>query len=248
MNIVGLLQESFQRVKSNPLILIPVLAATVLIALVSLILVGTMVPRIGGIGEIGPDTVVTAGEAVGYAGMAVGRMIALMVISSIVGLLAHGMTVLMADDALNDRPVGLSSAWQRVRPRIWALVATSVVVGILVSLGFMLLVLPGVVLAFLLMFTFVALMLQETGPFGAMGSSFRTVTAHFGTVFVFFLVIIALGLLVGVVNFVVALIPVLGAILTILVTSAYLSFLSVFVVAVFRGLSDSTGGSPAPEA
>jgi hypothetical protein len=241
MNIAGLLQNSFLKVKSNPVILVPVLASTVLIAIVSLILVGTMVPQLG---PIRSDAAITADEAVGYAGMAVGRMVALLVVSTIVGLLAHGMTVLMADDALNERPVKLSTAWQKVRQRLAALIGTSVVVGLLVSVGLMLLILPGVVLAFFLMFSFVALMVLDLSPLSALSRSFTTVRSHFASSFVFFLVMIALGLLVGLVNFVVAMIPVLGALLTIVVMSVYLSFLSVFVVAVFRGLID---GSAAPE-
>ncbi len=241
MNIAGLLQDSFLKVKSNPALLVPVLASTILIAIVSLILVGTMVPQLG---PIRSDAVISADEAAGYAGMAFGRMVALLIISSIVGLLAHGMTVLMADDALNERPVQLTAAWQKVRSRIVALIGTSIIVGLLVSVGLMLLVLPGVVLAFFLMFSFVALMVLDLSPFSALARSFTTVRRHFASSFIFFLVMIALGLLVGLVNFVIALIPVLGAILTILVTSVYLSFLSVFVVAVFHGLTD---GTAAPE-
>ena len=243
MNIVKLLQESLGNVKSHPVVLVPILAATVLIALFSLILVGTLVPQFG---PMSSEVVISPEEAVGAAGAAIGRMIAVMVFGSIVGLLAHGMTVLMADDAIQGREVHLKTAWQQVRVRLVPLVITSVVVGALVSVGMVLLVLPGIVIAFFLMFSFVALMVRELAPFSALGNSFRTVKSNFASTFVFFLVMIALGVLVGVVNFVIGLIPILGAIIAVVVSSAYASFLSVFVVSVYRGLTDSEV-PPAPE-
>lgn len=243
MNIVGLLQDSFGKVKSYPVILVPILAATVLIALFSLILVGTLVPQFG---PMNSETVITAEEAVGAAGAAFGRVIAVMVFGSIIGLLGHGMTVLMANDAIQGREVRLKTAWQQVRGRIVPLVITSVILGALVSVGMVLLVLPGIVIAFFLMFSIVALMVRELAPLTALGNSFRTVKSNFASTFIFFLVMIALGVLVGVINFVIGLIPVLGALLGVVISSAYATFLSVFVVSVYRGLTDG-GVPPAPE-
>lgn len=244
MNIVGLLQDSFGKVRSNPIILVPILGATVLIALLSLILVGSLVPHVG---PMNSRMVVSPDEAIGFAGMAIGRLIVLMIVGSIAGLIAHGMTVLMADDAIEGRDVHLSTSWQRVRERIVPLLIASVVVGILVSLGMVLLVLPGVIVAFFLMFSIVALMLNELAPLNAIGKSFTTVKSHLAATFVFFLVMIALGVLIGIVNFVLGLIPILGAILTVVVSSAYASFLSVFVVAVYRGLTGDGAVPPQPE-
>lgn len=245
MNIVALLQDSFRRLKANPIILVPMLASTVVIALLSLILVGSLVPKFG---PMQSQVVIDANEAIGMAGMALGRLIAILIVGSIVSLLTHGMTVMMADDALHDRPVKLGTAWEQTKPRLIPLVIASVVVGLLVSIGLMILVLPGVVVAFFLMFTFAALMVNQLAPFNAIGNSFKTVKGNFGSTFVFFLVMIALGVLVGVINFVLGLIPVLGPILSVIVGSAYASFLSVFVVAVYRGLTEVTDAPPQPEA
>ena len=244
MNIVGLLQDSLGKVRSNPIILLPILGATVLIALLSLILVGSLVPHVGLMNSplaFSPD------EAIGVAGIALGRLIALMIVGSIAGLIAHGMTVPMADDALEGRDVHLSTSWQRVKERIVPLLIVSVVVGLLVSLGTVLLVLPGVIVAFFLMFGIVALMLDKLTPLNAIGRSFATVKSNLAAVFVFFLVMIALGVLIGLVNFVLGLIPVVGAILTMVVSSIYASFLSVFVVAVYRGLTVGGVEPPQPE-
>ncbi|MFP4151313.1 MAG: hypothetical protein ACLFSV_00625 [Alkalispirochaeta sp.] len=244
MNIVGLLQESFAKLRSNPMVLVPILAVTVLIGILSLVMVGSIVPQIGPVhsqAEISPD------EAIGFAGMAFGRIMTVLVVGSIVGLIAHGMTVMMADDALQGRTVQLSTAWNRTRERLIPLVVTAVVVGLVTSIGFALLVLPGVVIAFLLMFSFVALMVHELPPMSALARSFRVVKSHFAATFVFFLIMIALGVLIVLVNLVIGMIPVLGALISLVVASAYASFLSVFVVAVYRGLTDEGGSPPRPE-
>ncbi|MFW5693854.1 MAG: hypothetical protein ACOCYB_01700 [Alkalispirochaeta sp.] len=244
MNIVELLKTSFTRLKDNPVILVPILAISVVLAILSLLLIGSMVPQMG---PFQTDTAVSAEQAMGFAGMALGRFITLMIIGSIVGLLGHGMTVLMANDALAGNPVSLKDAWNRTSTRIVALVLTSLLVGILVSLGFILLVIPGIILAFFLMFTFVALMLNDSNPLQAVGRSFQVVKQNFASVFVFFLILIALGLLVSVVNMVIGLIPVLGSILAVIIGSVYATFVSVFVVAVFNQLTAHDGEAPEPE-
>ncbi|MEX2445096.1 MAG: hypothetical protein WD492_15950 [Alkalispirochaeta sp.] len=244
MSIVGILKTSLVRLKENPVILIPILAISVVLAILSLLLIGSMVPQMG---PFQTDATISAEEAMGFAGMALGRFITLMVIGSIVGLLGHGMTVLMANDALTGTPVSLKDAWNRTTGRVVALVLASLLVGIIVSIGFVLLVIPGIILAFFLMFTFVALMLNESNPLQAVGRSFQVVKQNFASVFVFFLVLIALGLLVAVVNMVIGLIPVLGSILAVILGSVYATFVSVFVVAVFNELSAHDGEAPDAE-
>ena len=241
MSIVGLLKTSFTRFRENPVMLVPILAIGVVVALVSLILIGTMVPSIL---PSQSDATLSADEAMNVAGMAMGRIITLAVIGSILGLLGHGMTVLMANDALTGQPVRLADAWNRATARIVPLILASLLVGIIVTIGFVLLILPGIVLAFFLMFTFVALMLDESNPLQAIGRSFGVVKDNFASVFVFFLVLIALAVLVGVVNTVIGLIPILGQILAVIIGSVYASFVSVFVVAVYNELSASGGEAP----
>ena len=244
MNIVEILKTSFARLKENPVLLVPILAISVVLALLSLLLIGSMVPQMG---PFQPDAPVSAEEAMGFAGMALGRLITLMVVGSIVGLLGHGMTVLMANDALSGNPVHLKDAWNRTTARVVGLILASLLVGIIVSLGFVLLVIPGIILAFFLMFTFVALMLNESSPLQAVGRSFQVVKQNFASVFVFFLILIALGVLVSIVNMVIGLIPVLGSILAVIIGSVYATFVSVFVVAVLNQLTMRDGEAPDPE-
>jgi hypothetical protein len=238
MEIAELLGKSLRRLKENPTIIVPILAVSVVIALVSLVLVGSLVPQMGGIHSEVP---VSADEAVGFAGMAIGRLVILMVVGSIVGLLGHGMTVLMAHDAIAGSPVNLASAWNRTNARLLPLILTSLLVGIIVSLGFVLLIIPGIILAFLLIFSFASLMVDESGPTQAVAASFQTVRRNIASVFVFFLVLIALGVLVGIVNTVVSLIPILGSIISVILGAVYAAYVTILVVTVYEDLSGNEG-------
>jgi hypothetical protein len=238
MEIAELLGKSLRRLRENPMIIVPILAVSVVIALLSLILVGTLVPQIG---RVHSEIPVSADDGVGFAGMAIGRLVILMVFGSIVGLLGHGMTVFMAHDAISGSPVNLTSAWNRTNARLLPLVLASLMVGILVSLGFVLLIIPGIILGFLLMFTFVALMVDGSGPTQAIASSFRVVRRNTTQVFVFFLVLIALAVLVGIVNTVVSLIPFLGSIIAVILGAVYAAYVTILVVTVYEDLTNDMG-------
>lgn len=85
--------------------------------------------------------------------------------------------------------------WNRTLQRIVPVIIASLLIGIVVTIGMILLVLPGIVVAFFLMFTLVALMVDNLGVFKAIGYSFRTVGKNFGATFIAFLVIIGLAII-----------------------------------------------------
>lgn len=245
MSISQMLKESFAASKQNPLIFVPMLAASIFSVLVSLIFVGSAMPMAGRFA--GEQMAANPEQAMAGMGAALGGMFLVSILSGIVGLLAHGMTVAMADLALKGENATLGAGWSRLVSRLVPIILASVVVGVLVSLGMILLVLPGIILAFLLMFTLVAVMVDDAGAFDAIGRSFRKVTRNFKATFVVFLVLLALGLLAGIVGMIVGLIPILGVILTMVVSAIYTGYISIFVVEVYRNLAEEPGATPEAE-
>lgn len=243
MSITAILKESFEIVKKNPVLLVPMLALTIVVALISLIFLGSMVPFVGG---MSPDSA-SASEAMTVAGAAIGGLFIVLILSSILSLVAHGMTVAMAGEAVTNEKTSLKGGLNKVTSRLVPLIIAAVVVGLIVSVGFILLVLPGIVAIFLLMFTFMAVMLDDESPFRAIGKSVRTVTGNLGPVFVLLLVLIAIGVLVAILDVIVGLIPVLGVILTILISAVYSAYISVFLVLAYRGLEEKPEQPPEPE-
>lgn len=242
MNISKTLGMSYRVAKDNPMIIVPMLAASVFGVVFSLIVVGSAVPTIAGFGN--DPSAITTEQAVAGIGAAIGGGFLVSIISGIVGLVAHGMTVAMADMALGGESPTLANGWARFKPRLLTAIIASVLVGLLVGLGTILLVLPGIVVGFLLVFTIVAVVVDALGAGQAISRSMTTVTRNFGATFVFFLVVLALGILAGIASAIVGTIPFLGAILTMIVSAAFTGFLTIFTLATYRQLARSEEEDP----
>ncbi len=245
MNIITVFKESISAAKGNPLLFVPMLASVVFSAIIGFIFAGSAMPMMGGFS--GEQFAANPERALAGAGAALGSMMIVSIISSFVNFLAHGMTVGMADTALKGEAVTLNSGWQRLVSRIVPLVIASVIVIILITLGMILLILPSLIVAFFLMFTLIAVMVDNLSPGKALGRSVKTVTKNFGATFITFLVIVGLTLPVLLLNFVLVLIPVLGVILSTLLFSIYTAFITIFLVRVYHNLDVQTDTSPEVE-
>jgi hypothetical protein len=243
MNIAELLKECYEAARRNPLIFVPLLAASVFSVLFSLITVGSTVPMLAGMAA-DPSTA-SAEQLLAGMGVALGRVFLVSVISAVVYLVAHGMTVAMADLALAGGKPTLREAWDAAVSRIVPIIVASILVGLLVGLGTLLLVIPGVIVAFLLMFTLVSVMVDKANAFDALGRSYRTVIGNFRASLILVLVMIGLGVLAGIASFVAGLIPVLGVILTMAISALYTGYATTFLVRVYRELQVEP--NPPPE-
>lgn len=227
MAIRNLLQEGIAIGKQNLLVFVPVLASSIVIWLLMLITVGGAGLFMVG-GPQSPEAV-AGGVATAFGGMAL-----VAVIGAILTMLAHGMTVVMVGNALDGAQVDLKKAWNKTLERIVPLVLASVIVGVLFGIGMMLIVLPGLVVAFFLMFTFVSLMVDENTVFESISKSVGVVKSRLGDCVIFFLLLVALGFVFGVVNMILQLIPVLGQVLGMVVSAVYTGYVSILLVMAYR--------------
>ena len=227
MKIRNLLQEGVSIGKSNIMLFVPVLASSIVIWLLMLITMGGAGMFMIG-GAQSPEAMAT-GVATAFGGMAL-----VAIVGAILTMLAHGMTVVMVGKALDGQQVDLKSAWNKTLQRIVPLLLASVIVGVLFGIGMMLIVLPGLVVAFFLMFTFVAVMIDGKGAFDSIGASFTLVKSRLGDCVIFFLLLIAVGFVFGVVNVILGLIPVLGQILGMILSALYTGYVSILLVMAYR--------------
>ena len=230
MKINDILIDSIHVCRKNPLIFVPMFASVVIVTLLSLLLVGSAVPFAG---------MTTPEQMMAGAGAALGSIMLFSILTMLLSLLAHGTTVVMAYDAVEGRPVTLKDGWARTQERIVPLVIASVIVGLLLGIGFALLILPGLILVLFLMFTFTAIMVDRHDAFRAITTSFRMTGHNFGTVFVIFLVAIALGVLFALANMIVSLIPALGFVVAIILSCAFSGYLSVFILQAYLALRET---------
>ena len=242
MNIITVFKESVSAIKRNPLLFVPMLASLIFSFFLSLIFVGSTAPMMSQFS--GEQFAANPEQVLMGFGAAAGGAFIVYLITSFISFLAHGMTVVMADTALKGEPATLTNGWQRLVSRIIPLVIGTILVVVIIMFATLLLILPGLIAAFFLMFTLISVMLDGFSPGKAIGQSFKTVSKNFGAVFVTFLIIVGLTLPVMLLNFVLVFIPVLGAILSTLLFSVFLAFVTVFLVRVYHSLDLTTATSP----
>ncbi len=185
MEVTELFTKAFEIFKKNWIIAIPLVAANIIGSIIALVLIGSMAAGMGmmavggmtpGIGSIG--TFFLLAFVVGILGM-------------IINLLASGMTYVMADDALKGK-ADLNSGLQKTMANITNLLVASILVGVIIFVGMLLLALPGIAAAYLLMFTLVLVVLDKKAPVDAMQGSFNLVKANIGDTLVFAVIALVL--------------------------------------------------------
>jgi hypothetical protein len=115
-----------------------------------------------------------------------------LVLATVFGALLTGMVVVVVSEDLFDRRVSVGEVWRRVRPRVWALLAASLIAGLLPFAGLLFLLAPGGVLLTLIglvvpgavlwaawSLTTPALVLERLGPIRALRRSWRLAMPSF---------------------------------------------------------------------
>lgn len=227
MKLNEYLTESFNSCLKNPLLFVPMAGAVVLVSLLSLLFSGTAIPFAG------PMDAQTMAAG---AGTALGGAMVLSILSTLITFLAHGMTIALGYDLISGRPVSLRRGWESVLERITPLVIAVILVGLLTGIGMVLLILPGLIAAFFLMFTFAAVMVDREDALRALRSSIRMVANNFSAAFILFLVMIALGVIFMLVNMILGLIPVVGTLVAIVVSSVFSTFLTLVLLHAYLEL------------
>jgi len=125
------------------------------------------------------------------------------IVSLVVGTIAAAGTIRMASEEIEGRPIGLGEAVSfAVRKMVWVWVL-GLVVGIIVGLGLIALVVPGIILAIMFSMALPSLLIENTGILGSMSRSRELVGHRWGKTFATFLV---LGIIVVVIAIVLSLV------------------------------------------
>jgi len=98
-------------------------------------------------------------------------------ISLIFGTIAYGSTIKMASEEVENRPVDLGAAARFAASKMLWIWALGIIVGIIVGLGFIALVIPGIILLIMFALSFQALLIEDTGVIGSLSRS-RELVSH----------------------------------------------------------------------
>ena len=230
-DIVGHFRLAYQTVIRFPVLIVPPLAVAVL-GFLLVFFIGGGAAAVGALmgGAMGGGKGATAG---GIVGLILG-MLVFGLVMSVLWLLSAGMVVVMARDALGGREPVQGEAFSAVVGRLGAVVVASGLVTAIMAVGFLFLVIPGLVAAVFLMFTLPAVLLDRLGALDGIRRSFAVVRAHVGPVVG--LVVGSLLVLVGVgiASWILSLVPFLGGLAAFVLHGAAVSYLTVVGVHFYQ--------------
>ncbi|MBI5103010.1 MAG: hypothetical protein HZB33_14430 [Nitrospirae bacterium] len=233
MDVVGIFKDSIEVAKKSPLICGPTVAVGIVRALVTMALFsgGMMAAGMTGQGMDSPAGAMGAVAVMAGVGAIIG------IVFTVLGLIAHGMTVGMANEALDTGKTSIDSGISMVMGRLPQLVVAALLVGLAVGIGMMLLIIPGLIAAFFFMFTFVIVVLENSSAVDAMKKSVAIVKANLNDLVMLFLGIIAAGVVVALVGFLFAFIPLIGQLINSLLSGVLAGIVTIAVVKVYKGLN-----------
>jgi hypothetical protein len=228
MDIVAILKEGFEVSKKNLVIFMPTVAVAIIMFVLLLVFLGGSVATIA---LRGGDP-----SAAAVGGM-LGGMFIVAVAGMVLGFIAYAMTVAMADEAISKGSTSFDTGMEKAKASLVNVLIASILVGIVVGIGFMLLIIPGLVAIFFLIFTLPAIVLDNLGAVDGMKKSYEIVKANVGDIIVLIVVIFGLGVLLSIISWVLRFIPLLGQLVSMLLSGAFGGYLTVVIVRVYRQLT-----------
>ena len=170
----------------------------------------------------------------GYVEAFLGLYAIIGVATLVVTPIAEGAAIKMAAEAVEGKPVSLGASVRFAVSKLLWLWVVSFVVGIIVILGFVALVVPGIILAIMFSLALPALLLENTGVVGSLGRSRELVGHRWGKTFATFLVLGLIILVISVVlGVVVAVLGSAGPLITDFLSSFYEPILPIALTVYF---------------
>ncbi len=131
-----------------------------------------------------------------------GATIALTILFFALGVLYQGIVVELVQDIQDGRrDHSIGDLIRSVEPVFWPLVAVSILFGLAVGIGFILLIIPGLILLTIWSVVAPVTVLERPGPFAAFGRSRELVRGNgwrvFGVIVIVFLAVAVLSLAAG---------------------------------------------------
>ena len=221
LDIGLLLKESVMVLRKNYTLAIPTVIAVFIVSFLSL----AVVPS--------PELAVAPTSEDAQKIMIAGLM------SMLLGLYAHGVTLAMAREALETGSTSLGTAAFIASRLSGTFLLAAVIVGALVVAGSMMFLFPGLVAAFFMMFTFPSIVVDGVGAVEAVKRSITVTRMNFRDSAMLFSLMMALGLGFGFANIIVSTIPVFGQLVGVALSGAFGGFISVMIIKAYKTLKQS---------
>lgn len=223
-DIIEHFRVGLEVVKRHPVLVVPQLVAQVAVFMLLLVFAG------------GAITLFALGGVAGGVVGAIGGALLLAVVAGGLSLVAAGVVIVMARDALAGREPQPGDALGVVMNRFVDVLVASLIAMGAVGLGVLLLVVPGIVAGFFLIFTLPAVLIDGDGALDAVRRSCSVVSRNVvpvlgllgGFVLVTILLVVAAKIL--------GLVPLLGQLVSALLFGVFVAYMTVVVVRVYQAL------------
>ncbi|HSE94796.1 MAG TPA: hypothetical protein VLD61_02840 [Methylomirabilota bacterium] len=233
-DVVGYFREGLLVLRRYPMLIVPPLAVQVIVFVLTVLLLGGGL----GIGMIFGGILggLPGGSVAGLAGLIAGAIL-LTLLSFLLSLIASSLVVVMAREALAAREPTIGPALDAVMSRFLDVVLISILLVVIIGLGMLFLVLPGLVAAFFLVFALPAVLLDGSRATEALGRSARLVRANLGPVAGFFVGGLLAAVASAILSTILEVVPLLGHLAAAVLAGVFISYVTVVGVRVFQSLS-----------
>lgn len=213
LDLAPFIRSGVVTVRRNPIVMVPMLIAIILLFLFSLVLRN-----------------VDLGFAGGFLQMVI--MVALCVY-------AHGVTVSMAWDARKRGSTSLNAGAFIARRAAPRLLPVSLIIGLLFNGGLILIVVPGLAVLLLTMFTMPSMIARNLSAYDALCESMKVVKNEFRSAMFMFIMLSLTGLVLFMVGVVITLSsPLLGLLVVMALWAAFFATASAIVLDLYLELSE----------
>lgn len=172
----------------------------------------------------------------------IGSLVTLAASAWLIGSVVRIVEDVEADGRV-DRSVGevLGSVW----PRLLPLVILQLVVGILIAIGLVLLIVPGVILALMLIAAVPSFVVEGRGVFDSMSRSSELTRGNRMRILAVGLIVLAVYIAIALIGaLLVAAVPVLGVIVLIALAVLLYPYVSIITAVLYFRLRELHGGAP----
>jgi hypothetical protein len=225
MDIVAILKECIEISKKNVLIFVPTIIVGLISFLLAIVLLG---------GNAATMAVQGGSMPMSTMGAMMGGATLVLVTTSLLGLIACAMTIGMAQEALTRGTTSLNTGMDVVKRTLIPVVIASILLCIIIGIGFMLLILPGLVALFFLLFTLPAVVLDNFAAVDAIKKSIDIVKANMSDTLILLVALIVIWIIFAIVRYLLNFIPLLGPLVGAFLGGIVSGYVTIVIVRCYR--------------
>ncbi len=197
MTLGDIFSKAFELYRENPIMIVPSLVP------IAALIVGLVIFA----GFVGVAAILGGDGLLAFS--ALGGLLIFIIILIVLFFMAEGVTIEMILQASAGNKADLTLAWEASKGKMEPLILSSVLAGIITVLGYVLLIIPGIILSVIFYFVAQAVMITGKSGMDALKTSYNFVKTNLSDAVIIIIVSV-------VISVVLPMIPLIGALLSLL--------------------------------